>query len=305
VSSRLRAAAAATGMLLALAVAAVMSAGASAADRPPSYADSVDQALQILRDTRGDDRAAAARAADVLEAGTGQSQREILVQLRRDPPDVADARARLSALSRAVRSPAFAPEPARARQAIRDILAQPRYAGLDRGESPLDRLRDAGLRLLIWVLDRLGDVVSGGFGLVLAAAAAVGLALAALVVVRSARWRGRRDVRAGAAAGPDGRPLPEDRFAAADRMAAAGDYDGAVRALAGAVAAALADERAWLVSPLTVRELFARAPDPAALRPLLAAFEASVYGDRRADEAAYRRAAGSAAFYRPARGAAA
>ncbi|HXM57080.1 MAG TPA: hypothetical protein VOB72_16900, partial [Candidatus Dormibacteraeota bacterium] len=80
---------------------------------------------------------------------------------------------------------------------------------------------------------------------------------------------------------------------------------GAVRALAWAVAAALADERAWEVSPLTVRELFARAPEPAGLRPLLLAFEAAAYGDRPPDAAAYRRAEAAAAPYRPERRAAA
>jgi hypothetical protein len=143
--------------------------------------------------------------------------------------------------------------------------------------------------------------VSGGFGLVLVAAAAIGLGLAVVVIARSARWRGRREARATAPAGLGVGAAAEDRFAAADRLAAAGDLDGAVRALAGAVAAALADERAWEVSPLTVRELFARAADPAALRPLLAAFEASVYGDRPPDAAAHRRAADAAAPFRPAR----
>ena len=56
-----------------------------------AYADSVDQALQILRDAPATDRGAAGRAAAVLEAGTGQSQSEILADLRQDPPNVADA----------------------------------------------------------------------------------------------------------------------------------------------------------------------------------------------------------------------
>src|SRR5215472_18346590 len=60
------------------------------------YADSVDRALDILRAAPGDDRTAARRAADVLAAGTGQTQPEILTDLRRDPPNVADARDRLS-----------------------------------------------------------------------------------------------------------------------------------------------------------------------------------------------------------------
>ncbi|HSR23880.1 MAG TPA: hypothetical protein VLW53_10045, partial [Candidatus Eisenbacteria bacterium] len=174
-SLRRCAAAAALAVLLALGPAAAARAGDT------DYADSVDHALQVLRDARGGDREAARRAADILEAGTGQSQREILMDLRQDPPDVADAKDRLTALSRAVRSPAFAPEPAKARTAVADILAQPRYAALRQGPLLQDRVRDALLRLLVWVVERIGGVVAGGFGLVLVAAAAAGLALVVLV----------------------------------------------------------------------------------------------------------------------------
>lgn len=264
-----------------------------------SYADAVDHSLQLLRDSRSDDRAAARRAADVLEAGTGQSQREILADLRGDPPDVADARVRLAALSRAARSPAFAPEPGRARAAVRDILSQPRYSGLSQGPSLTDRIRDALLMALVWVLDRIGDVVAGGFGVALIAAAAVGLGLIGFVIFRSVRWRGRAEARARAAAGLGGPGGVPDRFDEADRLAAAGDLGGAVRALAGAVAVALGGDRAWEASPLTVRELFAGAPDPTSLRPLLLAFEAAVYGEREPDAETYGRAEAAAAPFRP------
>jgi hypothetical protein len=282
--------------VLALSLAAAGGDGARAADQG-TYADTVDRALQVLRDARADDRDAARRAADVLEAGTGQSQREILLDLRQSPPDVADARSRLAALSRADRSPAFVPEPARARQAVRDILAQPRYAGLGQGPSLADRIRAALLQLLVWVAERIGAVLSSGFGLAVVGAA-IGLALMGLVIVRSVRWRGRPEARlpgASAADEPD-----HDRFARADRLAAAGDLEGAVRALAGAVAVALGGDRAWELSPLTVRELFARAADPAALRPLLLAFEAAVYGQRPPGPEAYRQAEAAAAPFRPA-----
>jgi hypothetical protein len=283
--------------VLTLSLAAAGGDGARAADQG-AYADSVDRALQVLRDARGDGRDSARQAADILEAGTGQSQREILLDLRQSPPDVADARSRLAALSRADRSPAFAPEPGRARQAVRDILAQPRYAGLGQGPSLADRIRAALLQLLVWVAERIGAVLSSGLGIAAAGAAAIGLALVGLLIVRSVRWRGRSEARLpgdGAAAGPD-----EDRFARADRLAAAGDLEGAVRALAGAVAVALGGDRAWELSPLTVRELFAAAADPAALRPLLLAFEAAVYGQRPPGPGAYRRAEVAAAPFRPA-----
>src|SRR5262249_5043137 len=108
VSLRRQAAAGVIAALLGMGlVAAAGGEGSAAAD---CYADTVDRTLQAVRDIRGDDREAARRAADGLEACTGQSQREILLDLRQDPPNVADARDRLTALSRAARSPAFAPE---------------------------------------------------------------------------------------------------------------------------------------------------------------------------------------------------
>jgi hypothetical protein len=288
--------------VLALTLAVAGGDGVRAADAR-GYADSVDSALQILRNARADDNDAALRAADVLEAGTGQTQREILLDLRRSPPDVADARERLAALSVADRSPAFVPEPGRARQAVRDILAQPRYASLGQGPSLTDRIRDALLLALVWIAQRIGAVLSGGAGIAVIAAATIGLALIAVVVARSVRWRGRSEARParGTAAGRRG----EDRFDRADRLAAAGDLEGAVRALAGAVAVALGGDRAWEASPLTVRELYARSADPAGLRPLLLAFEAAVYGRRQPDPETYRRAEAAAAPFRSARQAAA
>jgi len=81
-------------------------------------------------------------------------------------------------------------------------------------------------------------------------------------------------------------------------MAAAGDYAGAIRQLAGGVAGALGDGRAWEASPLTVRELFSKASEPASLRPLLLAFEAAVYGGRPPDAETYRSAETAAGPFR-------
>jgi hypothetical protein len=276
-------------------LAAVATGTATAADA--GYADSVDQALQILRGAPAEDRAAAHQAADVLEAGTGQSQREILVDLRREPPDVADARARLAVLARADRSPAFAPEPRRAEQAIHSILAQPRYAAMRQGPSLSDRLRDALLRLLLRLLGWLGAGGAGGLRLAIVAGSVAALALVAFFIVRAAAGGGRRQARL---LGDVERRRPgHDHFSEADRLAAAGDLAGAVRALAGGVAVALGDERDWELSPLTVREIFARARQPGRLRPLLLAFEAAVYGARSPDAEAYRQAAAAAAPFRP------
>ncbi len=64
------------------------------------------------------------------------------------------------------------------------------------------------------------------------------------------------------------------------------------------MAATLAGERTWEGSPLTVREIFQRAADPARLDALLLPFEAAVYGGRDVDAATYERARQVAAPFR-------
>jgi hypothetical protein len=285
------------GLLLAAAAAVTASApAAGAAAAPTGYADAVDQSLAILRGG-GEERAVAARALAALQAGTGDSQPEVEADLVANPPRLQDARTRLLALSQSLRDPAFTPAPARADQTLRDILAQPRYAGIR--PSPLDGLRDAVLRAVAGLLDRLLSgatgappwlrwVLDGGTALVL-------LTVAGLLVL-AVRRRGRRGAVRGVEA--DLARRVRDRFADADRLAAAGDLAAAIRALAGGVAAALGDERDWDLSPLTVRELFARAPEPAALRPLLLAFERATYGGQTLDHLAYARAADAARPFR-------
>jgi hypothetical protein len=108
-----------------------------------------------------------------------------------------------------------------------------------------------------------------------------------------------REARARADAGAAA--VARDRFGEADRQAAAGDLSRAIRSLAGAVAAALGEDRDWEISPLTVRELFTKAPDPPSLGALLQAFESDAYGSRPPGREAYRLAEAAAApFRRPA-----
>jgi hypothetical protein len=283
-----------------LVVLAALWLGSARAAQGPSYADSVDRALALLRSAPDGDRSAATEAADLLEAGTGNTQPEILDDLRADPPRLDDGRLRLAALQRAIRSPAFTPEPRRAGDAVHAILSQPRYAGLRSGPSLWDRLQQALVRLGVWILDHLGAAAGAPSwarwaGLAVAAAA---LAVVTLLLVRAARGHGRTAARPAGRAVAGGETA-RDRFADADRLAAAGDKTGAVRALAGGVASALGDDRDWEVSPLTVREIFRRSPDPEALAPLLAAFEAAVYGAREPDAGTYAQAERAAARYRP------
>lgn len=285
--------------LVALAVTAGEGAGAAGG---PGYADSVDRALQIVRSVPDGDRTAATEAATVLEAGAGQSQPEIAGDLRADPPRLGDARLRLLALSAAIHGPAFTPEPARADRAVHQVLAQSRYAGLRAAPSPADRLGAAFQQALAWLVRHLASSSASAARpwLVMALAALALVLLMTLAGLLAPSLRSHRTQRRGKAVALAPEPV-RDRFAEARRLAARGDLTAAVRQLAGGVCAALGDSRDWDVSPLTVREIFSRAPDPAALRPLLLAFEAAVYGDHAPDRGAYERADAAAARFRTGR----
>ena len=232
----------------------------------------------------------------MLRDGTGDTQPEILADLRARPPLYDDARQRLSALATAIEDPMTTPDQALARQRLHQVMAQSRYDALRRPPSLLDRA-------LQWVYDRVNDLINlifgrrGGaqppawwlFAFGIAVVAAV-----ALIVFRSARGRFTQSLNVTA---PGPRP-PADYFAEADRLAVRSDRVGAIRALCAGVAATLEGERSWEGSPLTVREIFARAPDPAGLRALLVPFEAAVYGGRDVDIETYNLAERVAAPYR-------
>jgi hypothetical protein len=175
-------------------------------------------------------------------------------------------------------------------------MAMGRYDPLHRPPTLVERLGQ-------WVRDRLVDLlrfIAGGGGgeapgILFYLAGAAALVAVAVVVFRSTRGRFSQAVRLSSPAGPR-RPL--DYFSEADLLAGRGDRVGAIRALCAGVAATLAGERTWEGSPLTVREIFQRAPDAAGLRPLLLPFEAAIYGGREIDEATYRRAELVAAPFR-------
>lgn len=264
---------------------------------PPTYREAVQEAYDLVRIAAHGDPAPAVRAAAVLEAASGQSQQEILADLLRRPPDYQDATDRLSALLAALDQPAGTADPALARQRLHDVLAMSRYDPLHRPPTLLERFGQ-------WIHDRLVDLLrfiagnrAGGQapGILFYLAGAATLVAVAVVVFRSTRGRFSQAVNASRPAGP--RP-PADYFADADRLAAAGDRVGAIRALCAGVAATLAGERTWEGSPLTVREIFQRAPDAGGLRPLLLPFEAAIYGGREVDQETYRRAEQVAAPFR-------
>ena len=289
-----------SGVLLAAAIAIALSLPVSvAADSTATlYRQAVSDALGIIQNAQPGDRAAALHAAQVLTDGTGNTQPEVLSDLRESPPDLKDAASRLQAVLRAIDNPATTSDPALAQSRLQQVMSMQRYDALHKQPSFLERLGQ-------WIQDRINEflkAMAGGIGpggvvpawVVYAIALAV-MSVVAVVVFSSARGRLSGDF---AASGPPGPQAPADYFAEADRLAARGDRVGAIRALCAAVAATLAGERTWEGSPLTVREIFRRAPDPASLNPLLRPFEAAVYGGRDVDEKTYQQAAAVAARFR-------
>lgn len=255
--------------------------------------------ISIVSGARPGDVVAAQKALAVLEAGTGQSQPEIIADLQMRPPDFQDAAARLQHLLDALAAPAGTADPTQAQQQLHQVLAMHRYDALHQPPTLLDRLGQ-------WIGDRIRDLLnflfggSGKNGLgfpiqYLYILGAIAIAVAAVIIFRSTRG----SLAGGAVArAPFGPRAPADFFADADRLAAAGDRVGAIRALCAGVAATLAGEQSWTGSPLTVREIFQHANDPARLRPLLMPFEAAVYGGRDVDAATYERAELAAAPFR-------
>jgi hypothetical protein len=261
------------------------------------YQQAVQDAYDLVKVPAPSD-AARRQAITALEAGTGASQPEILKDLKSQPPDYVDARARMVSLLALLNAPANTADPQLAQQRLHDVLAMPRYDALRAPPSLLDRFgqwaRDLARRLLSLLFGGSGGGLQIASWLFYGSGIAVLVAIA-VVVFRSARGRFREDVMANQPAGPR---APADYFAEADRLAADGDRVGAIRALCAGVAATLAGQHTWVGSPLTVREIFQRAPDPARLRPLLIPFEAAVYGGREVDAATYERAAQVAAPFR-------
>jgi hypothetical protein len=267
---------------------------------PPDYRTAVQEAYAAVQNAAPNDAGAAQKAAAALRAGTGATQPEILSDLEDRVPDLKDAATRLKALLTALDHPAATTDPVAANLRLRGVLSMHRYDALHRPPSLLDRVTQ-------WINDRINqllDLLFGGRGgsrvplLYFYGVGLIVLAAIAFLVFRSTRGRFTQGVLASAPSGPR---APSDYFADADRLAAAGDRVGAIRALCAGVAATLAGERTWEGSPLTVREIFRRSPDPARLRPLLEPFEAAIYGGREVDAEIYERASSVAAPFRPAR----
>jgi len=280
---------------LVLTLATVVPASASQAD---DYTNAVHRALTLVQFAERGDTPSIGQALQVLASAPGPSQPEILRDLGVEPPNLTDADQRLQALYAALQARVDTPDPERARQQLNDVLSMPRYVGLVSGPSIVERIVDTITSALGRFLRWLG-VGNLHLGIPLW----VWLALAALFILGIIIWPIRGTLgRGGREAVP--RPAPSavrpsvDFFAEADRMAAAGDFLGAIQALTGGVTVKISGERAWDRSPFTVRELFARTEHPEQLRPLLRSFEEASYGQRAPDRPMYAQAVEAAQRYR-------
>ena len=280
-----------------LAAAAFAGLGPSGAEADQqSYTVAVEQARGLVREGQ-DGRADAARqAVAVLVAGTGDTQPEVLADLRRDPPDYQDAGVRLAAVAAALARPGTVADPGAARARLAAILAQSRYDGLRAGQSPWDRFWNwVFTNLLNWLAGLpLGSVPSWVVW-VLALPALLLSVLVAILIARSGWSRAAALAETVDGAAP---AAGVDRFARADAAAARGEWTEALRWLVAGVATRVSGRPYWESSPLTVRELFRASGEIDRLRPLLLAFERAVYGFQPVDESEYRRLAALAAPYR-------
>lgn len=267
---------------------AAPAAGANRAD----HLDAVVRARALVARAQAGDPVAARQAASVLRVSAEGSELEVLDDLDTRPPNLADAAARLDALEAALREPLATPDGPRADREVRSILAEARYQPA--GPSLLDIIYSAFQRLLQALFQGAGgNTIVGLVELAIAAA----ILIAIVAVLARALWSRRGE----AALGSDemvARARAGHSFAEADRLAAEGDYLGAIRALTSAVATTVGGLGTWEASPYTIRELFLERGILESLQPLVVPFEAAAYGQRRPSAASYARAAAAAAPYR-------
>jgi hypothetical protein len=239
---------------------------------------------------------AAQDALAVLLPQVGDGEPEIVADLRKEPPDYADADRRLSALAAALGRAGQVANPGRAKSELHGILAQARYSGLHAQDSLWNRFWNwIDLQIFQFLASLQLQLLPTWFWLLLLGAAVIFAAVVTLLIVRTGWSRGGT---ASTLIDEPTRATGVDRFDEAEGAAARGDYGAALRSLVAGVATAVSGRPYWESSPLTVRELFRTSGRFDQLRPLLLAFELSVYGFRPIDEATYRRLAELAAPFR-------
>lgn len=281
--------------LAGFALAATGTPPAAAADH--SYEAAIVATRGLVKEALNGSRERIPDAIRTLEGGTGSTQPEILADLRASPPDLKDADLRLAAVEAALNRPGDGGDPTQSRQDVQRIINLPRFDSMRGSESVWDRFVAWALQLIAALLLYLVTTVSLSQPVLLGLVGAFLLLVGAIafVVLRTNWTRGTSPAsdRPG-----DLRTAVRDRFRAADRLAREGDFTAAQRELVAAVAGEVGNRPFWDTSPLTVRELFAGAGLLVELEPLLAPFEASVYGRRRITDAEFAAALRAAAGYR-------
>ncbi len=250
-----------------------------------SYAASIDRARDLVHQAQAGNGGAAGAAAATLQAGAGCSQSEVLAALGAKPPDLTFAGDRLDAVAAAIRGAPGGRVSAADRDLLSRLRARPAYVA-EQVPPPGDFLSGVWDDLTAALLPC--SLPGGPLSLLLLAAEVVGILVVVgaigLGVVGAARgWRRRSRAAELASQGAGRARTAAELFAVADRLAAADDAGGAVRALAQAVATVIAGPETWDRSPLTVREIFRTSDLASVLRPLLLQFEISVYGHRPVD----------------------
>jgi hypothetical protein len=96
-----------------------------------TYLQAVEDTIAIVSSAQPGDVAAAQKALVVLEAGTGQTQPEIIADLQLRPPDFKDAGARLNRLRDSLAAPAGTADPAQAQQQLHQVMVCRSRNGLD------------------------------------------------------------------------------------------------------------------------------------------------------------------------------
>lgn len=253
-----------------------------------NYLKALTDARDALDSPGAPEQARADRALAFLKTGA-PGEVEAVEFLRTQLPDTVDARDRLDTSIAAFGTALNDPNPVTTEQRLRQVLAQGRYHPDQGLLADIGRFIDSVFRTL-----PLGH---GVLSIVLVLLLAGLLIVVVVLLVPGLRnpLLHRRSAGLPALLGPDSVP---EYFGTAERLADAGDFGAAVRALVAGTMELVSGVRSFTASPLTVRETFGRSGASQVLRPLLQAFERSYYGHHDALKADYEAAAAAARDYR-------
>ncbi|GAC1332662.1 MAG: hypothetical protein NVSMB17_12070 [Candidatus Dormibacteria bacterium] len=257
-----------------------------------SHLEALKSARTVLESRRDSDQQRAARALAILRP-SAEGELEAIHELEANPPGLEVAKARIETSIKAFDGAVRDPDPQASGARLHSILAEPRFHP---GEDPVTAVVRAVRQAVIDLVRAL--LVPGPLQSLAGLAALLVVVVGLLLLVPALRrpFRGRRALTGRGAHSPD-LAVPA-YFGEAETMAQAGDYAGAVRALAAGTMDLVTGQRSYITSPMTVREAFGRSGHLDILRPLLKAFESSYYGRYQVLLEDYAAAAAAAASYR-------